>query len=264
VRRAPTARALAAALAAASVCLATATPARADAVVLAPSQDASIFDGTAGSSDLADGGGPYLWLSVTAEGLNRRALLKFDVSSIPAGAQVREVRLTLYQSRSRESHAVAVHRLTRAWSQGAANGGSAGAGAPAGTGDVTWLHALRPLQAWTSPGGDHASLASASIPVGFAGQFYTWGPTAALVADVQSWVDQPAGNHGWLLIGHEQGQQNAKRFESRDNSEASLWPRLKVVYDPPTPVGEGDIPIPLWALALLAGAFGVRLWKGAR
>lgn len=248
----------------AAACLGPATAARADAVVLAPSQDASIFDGSSSSADLADGRGPYLWLSVTAEGLNRRALLKFDVSAIPAGARVLEVRLSLYESRSREDHNVAVHRLLRAWSEGPANGGSAGAGAPAGASDVTWLQALRPQQAWAVPGGDHAPLASASIPVGFAGQFYTWGPTAALVADVQSWVDQPAGNHGWLLIGHEQGQQNAKRFESRDNSEASLRPRLEVVYDPPMPVGEGDIPIPPWALALLAGAFGARLWKGAR
>lgn len=241
----------------------TVAPVHADVLALTPAQDTSIYNGTSGSNSLADGAGPYLWLSVTAEGLNRRALLRFDVSAIPPGALVREVRLSLYESRSREGHAVEVHRLLRGWGEGSSNGGSAGAGAPAAPGDATWVHAVHPNQAWDVPGGDFAPAPSASIQVDFPGQFYTWGPTGGLTADVQAWVNQPGSNHGWILIGNEQGNQNAKRFESRDNTEASLRPRLEVVYDPPAPVSDGDIPIPAWALVLLAGAFGRRLWSGS-
>lgn len=240
-----------------------ATSVHADSVTVAPTQDTSIFSGTSGSNSLADGAGPYLWLSVTAEGLNRRALLRFDVSAIPPGALVREVRLSLYESRSRENHAVQVHRLLRAWGEGGSNGGSAGAGALALPGDATWVNAVHPNQGWYAPGGDFAPAPSASIQVGFPGQFYTWGPTGGLSADVQAWVDHPGSNHGWILIGNEQGNQNAKRFESRDNTEASLRPRLEVVYDPPALASDGDIPIPAWALLALTGAFGHRLWRGS-
>jgi len=228
--------------------------ARADELTFVPAQDTSIYSGTPGSQTLSDGAGPYLWLSVTAEGLNRRALVRFDVSAIPAGSVVREARLSLYESRSREDHVVSAHRLLRAWGEGTSSGGSAGTGAPATPGDATWLRAVFPDVAWTTPGGDFIAAPSASVLVGLPGEFYTWaGP--GLVADVQAWVDQAANNHGWILIGNESGQQNAKRFESRNGAQPSVFPRLVVAYDPPLST-TGDIPVPFWALALLAGALG--------
>ncbi|MFN0160440.1 MAG: DNRLRE domain-containing protein [Burkholderiales bacterium] len=225
------------------------------------SQDTSIFFGTPAAPTLSDGSGDNLWLSVTAEGLGRRLLVKFDVSAIPTGATIRSVTLSLYQSRSRDNHDVTVHRLLASWGEGASNAGSAGTGAPAAAGDATWVNRFHPATAWTTPGGDFDPASSAVTLVGPPDLFYSWaaavpeggGPIPRLVSDVQAWVNAPASNHGWILIGKETGSQNAKRFQSRNNSLAENRPRLTVVYDPPPPAGEdGDVPLPAWALALLA------------
>jgi hypothetical protein len=59
--------------------------------------------------------------------------------------------------------------------------------------------------------------------------FYSWsGP--ALVADVQSWLDNPQNNFGWVLIGNESVPQTAKRFDTRENIETSFRPALSVQY----------------------------------
>lgn len=230
-----------------------------------PVADTTIYGGTAISDGLSDGAGAYLWMSVTAEGLVRRALLRFDLQAIPRGALVREARLTLYQSRSREDHAVQVHRLLSPWGEAASNAGSAGNGAPAQAGDATWIRSRFPDIAWASPGGDFTPAASASIVVRGPGESYTWGSTATMVQDVQRWVDEPASNHGWILIGHEAGNQNAKRFESRNNSNAAIRPRLVVVYDEPGLAAvDTDIPVPGWALALLAAGLAWRAGRPAR
>ena len=50
-------------------------------------------------------------------------------------------------------------------------------------------------------GGDFSGTASASQSVGAIGQ-YTWS-SAQMVADVQSWLDTPASNFGWLVLGDE-------------------------------------------------------------
>jgi hypothetical protein len=241
------------------VAWAAVSAAHAEVVTLNPVQDTSIFSGTPESAGLSDGSGDYLWTSVTDAGLVRRALVKFDVTAIPAGSVVREVRVSLYQSRSRENHAVSIHRLTRGWGESTSNAGGAGTGAPAAPGDATWVRTIHPNLPWSVPGGDFVAIAGASTFVAFQGEFYTWGTTPNLVSDVQSWVDQPAANHGWILIGSEAGQKTAKRFESRNNATVSARPRLEVVYDPPTIASDGDIPVPPWALVVLAGALAGRM-----
>lgn len=225
-------------------------------LVLTPTQDNSIFAG-GGYESRSDGAGDFLWLSVTAGGINLRCLVKFDTTSIPAGSIIRQVTLSLYESRARNEHVVRVHRLQRSWGESSSNGGGSGEGADAAPGDATWSHAFHPGVAWTQAGGDYLATASAQASVGTQGVFYSWGPNAALAADVQAWVNDASANHGWILIGDEQGLQNAKRFESRNNASSTNRPRLVVVYDPPE-MGAGDVPLPAWALwamgALMGGA----------
>jgi hypothetical protein len=224
-------------------------------VVLSPSQDNTVYTGN-GFETRSDGQGDYLWLSVTAGGVNRRTLIKFDTSGIPPGAVVTAVTFSLYESRARDAHTVTLHRLLRSWGEGASNGGGQGEGAPAAPGDATWLHAFFPAVFWAQPGGDHVAAPSATATVGFPGEFYRWGPNAGLRDDVQAWVDSPASNHGWILIGQEGGLQNAKRFESRNNSVAANRPQLRVVYELQD---QGDVPLPAWLLAAAAAGIGWRL-----
>lgn len=223
-------------------------------LTLTASHDASIYGGAAGYEQTADGAGPYLWTSVTAAGVARRALLRFDLSAIPPGSLVQQVELSLYLSRAQDRDPlVSAHRLLAAWTEGPANGGSQGHGAPASAGDVTWVRRSFPGQPWAQPGGDFDALPSASVNLGFSGERHVWGPTPRLSADVQGWLADPAGNHGWILIGVESNSQNAKRFESRDSSPA-VRPSLRVVYAPAALAEEGDIPVPLWALGALGAA----------
>ena len=227
-------------------------------LTLEPAADASIHASAGTAAPLADGSGGYLWLSTTAEGLVRRALLRFDLSPVPAGAVVRQAQLVLYESRSRTNHAVTLHRVLQAWSEGPSDSGASGAGVPPVAGDVTWANAVHPAQAWAQPGGAFDAVASASLVVGLPNQTYTWGSTAAMVADVQRWVDQPAANHGWILIGDETTQQSAKRFESRQNTVGVNRPRLRVVYDLPSDLSS-DVPLPPWAALVAAALLAARL-----
>jgi hypothetical protein len=232
-------------------------------------QDSSVFSGTLGSENFADGSGDYLWLAVTAEGLNRRMLIKFDLAGVPAGAVVRRVTVTLWESRARDEHEVAMHRLLASWGEAGSNAGGQGSGAAAQPGDATWINRFHPGTPWTSPGGDFDNAPSAVLQVGAPNTTYAWdsgppppagAPVHRLVSDVQGWLAAPASNHGWIFVGAEAGLQNAKRFESRNNAVTSLRPRMTIVYSPADAAGsDADVPVPPWALALLA----VSLWAAA-
>lgn len=180
----------------------------------------------------------------------RRSLLRFDLSSIAPGSVIEGVELRLFETRSRENYDVSVHRVLQAWGEGTSNGGSGGAPGTATMGDATWLNAVLPGVAWNTPGGDFESVASATTNVGFAGAFYTWS-SARMVADVQSWVDAPSSNHGWILIGLENVIKNPKLFGS---AESAVSPMLSVQV---TPVPEPAAYLML-ALGLGVIAFAVR------
>ncbi|MFN0183366.1 MAG: DNRLRE domain-containing protein [Aquabacterium sp.] len=221
---------------------------------LSPLADATVFTAQGGGTDydqVADGRGGSLWTSVTAGGVVRRALVKFDLSPLPPGAVVQSVQLSIHQIRSREDHPVALHRLLGPWTEGPADGGDAGVGALASAGDVTWTHRSWPDQTWAVRGTDYVPTASGSVLVAGAPATYTWPSTAQMVADVQLWLNQPATHHGWLLIGKETGEQNAKRFASRENGSVTSRPVLVVMATVPADL---DVPLPAWALLLLGGA----------
>jgi hypothetical protein len=232
---------------------------------LTPAADATIFGEQTGgpaADGLADGAGPNVWTSVLASGVTRRALLRFDLGALPPGAQVMSVSLSLFQVRARDSHAVQLHRVLASWSEGPANPGGTGAGVPAQAGDSTWSHRRWPDLLWAQRGGDFVATASASTLVGGGTGVFTWSSTPQLVADVQGWLAQPGSNHGWILIGDDQGLQNAKRFSSREDVPAGR-PTLTITYQP-LPEREGDVPLPPWALALLGASVGAVLMRRSR
>lgn len=236
-------------------------PAQAANYTLAPVQDASIFNIAGGPQ--ADGKGDDLWLGLTAGGFERRALLRFDLSVIPAGEAITSARLRLHVTRSIRSSndATTLHRLQAAWNEGpSASGG--GAGATAVAGDVTWQHRIHPDQAWAQPGGDFIATASATQSVGA-----VVSPTlveyqgATLVSDLQLWHSQPATNFGWMLRAAPQGEAvTAKRFASRENGVPALRPQL-LIETTQAPANDGDVPLPTWAIALLASALFARIWR---
>jgi hypothetical protein len=199
--------------------------------IIPPFKDNTMFE----EDDLSNGVGVHIFTGETAVSAARRALLAFAVSdSVCAGAVIDSVRLTLRMSRTRTATArvVSLHRLTADWGEGLSDaGGEEGAGIAAEPGDVTWRHRFYDATLWTTSGGDFEAAASAQQSVGNIG-LYTWS-SPQMTADVQSWVDSPASNFGWIVIGDESTFATAKRFDSRENATAANRPRLTVYYTVP-------------------------------
>ncbi len=218
------------------------------------------------SASTSNGAGQYLFSGFTNNGTERRAVLHFDVSSIPAGSTIVAATVTLHQNRvaggSSPSDLFGLRRITADWGEGTSDGGtSEGGGGPATPNDATWCERFYQVAQWANLGGDFISPASATIAVGTTSPAsYVWGPTAGLAADVQGWVDAPASNFGWILIqdlvsppplGEPEGAVGtARRFDSREGT-AAVQPRLEVTYLQPPTV---EVPtLSHWGLALLAG-----------
>ena len=207
--------------------------ASAETVVLAPSKDNTLYQNSSGQ--LSNGKGNYLFVGRTDDpGLIRRGLIRFDLSSIPANATISDVTLTMFSSSPQDNSPVSVslRKVARDWGEGASNAPlEEGGGTQAQTGDATWIHTFFNSGMWNSAGGDFSGTASASTPVGAADRFYTWSGSG-LIADVQGWVGNSAGNFGWAIIGGEGSEETAERFNSRENT--SNPPRLTVTYTTPT------------------------------
>jgi hypothetical protein len=237
--------------------LALGAPLRADQISLTPVKDASIYEDHFGF--LANGAGEYLFTGTNGAQQPRRALLRFDLSSIPAGATVQQVTLKITVTRTPEinqSHGVSLHRLTTSWSEGPSNPeGEEGGGAPSLPGDATWVHKYYSSQQWATPGGDFYSSPSATISIpDLSPQNCTFGSTPGLIADVQAWVNAPASNYGWIAIGDEAAPGSARRFNSREHADPSTRPLLQVNYtlpDPPScyPNCDGSTSVPFLNVA---------------
>lgn len=207
-----------------------------ETIVLEPSKDNTLYESDTG--DLSNGSGAYFFAGRVAGfggGAKRRGLIAFDVAgSIPAGATINSVTLQLHVSLTAflppETN-VTLHRVVRDWGEGISDSNfmGGGQGAIPSTGDATWIHTLFDTDFWTNPGGDFSVTASAGQSVGGI-DFYSWGSTAAMVADVQAWLDDPSTNFGWLIRGDENIIQTAKRFDSRENLIPDNRPKLTIDF----------------------------------
>ncbi len=201
---------------------------------LTPDRDNTLYEDSTGQ--LSNGAGQFIFAGVTNQPLIRRGALHFDVagSQIPAGSTIDSVTLTLHMSRTiGGTTTVSLHRFTSAWGEGGSQaGGAEGMGAASMTDDVTWIHAFFDTVSWTTPGGDFAAAATASTLVQTTG-FYRWGSTPAVVADVQTWLDNPSTNFGWMIVGDESSPVTAKRFDSRENDVVANRPSLEIFYTAP-------------------------------
>jgi spore coat protein A len=207
-------------------------------VTVAPSKDNTLYEDATGS--LSNGAGTKVIASKSSTGFIRRGVLAFNlVPAVPTGATVTNAILTMYNAQvGTNSATVTVHKATSDWGEGTSLAtGDEDAGAPSTTGDATWIHRFYPSTNWTTAGGDYIATESASTSVGNA-DVYSW-TSAALIADVQGWVNTPTTNFGWVVRGKETGPGNAlKQFESRQSTDPTRRPKLEVTYlAPTTPTG---------------------------
>lgn len=234
----------------------------ADVATLTASADATLYeepDGLIGNSK-----GQYLFAGRTAFAptLARRALIRFDLSSIPAGSTIDAVEVRMRLSRTISAdQPVALHRATTNWAEGtSAAVAEEGGGTLAEPGDPTWVHASYPGTNWANIGGDFVATASGVQMVGATiGSVFSWS-SPGLLADVAGWHDGSLANFGWTVLGNEVSDVTAKRFDSRDGiGLGAMAPTLVVTFTPPPPcVGDynGDNMVTFADITLILALFG--------
>lgn len=169
-------------------------------------------------------------LTVADEATLSRGLVRFDLSSIPAADRIDWATLDLYTQSvaGAETTAIAVHRVTRSWTEGTGLGSLTLNGA-------SWM-STNGLVTWISPGGDFAASPSASefVPAAI-DHWQSWEITDL----VNAWHDSASANFGAILkIGSEStGAGRVRAFQSSDAGNATLNPRLTLYVTP-----NGNIP----------------------
>lgn len=214
------------------VAAALAAPAMAQTASINPAKDNTLYLSATGN--VSNALGSHMFAGRNSAGNTRRALMQFDLeASIPAGATITGATLRVnVSSANAATLPFSLHRLTADWGEGTSQAtGSEGSGAPSTPGDATWLHRSFNSVLWMNQGGDFNPLASATTSIGDIG-FYEWSAGPAMLADLQSWLDNPAMNFGWIVLGGESGPSTAKRFDTKDNPNAAVRPVLTVQYVP--------------------------------
>jgi len=202
------------------------------AITLTPSKDNTLYENATGN--LSNGAGSYLFTGRTRNFGIRRAVLAFDLSSIPNDAVITDVDLSVFVDKSASFAPVNVTllRLTADWGEGASRANSPeGAGGTAQPGDATWIHRFSTATRWTTAGGDFISQASATTSMDGENKTFTWSSTG-MVDDVQNWVLNPSTNFGWIVRGVEGTTMTAVRFGSRTNPAEAQRPHLTIQYVP--------------------------------
>lgn len=208
--------------------------------------DNTLYESPTGA--LSNGKGPSIFCGVTGNGDIRRALMKFDVAAnVPAGAKIlsASINLNVVQSTVALPTPATGHRVTQAWGEGNSIAfGGGGGGAPAQNNDATWVHTFRPGSLWTSVGGDFVATPSFTMALPALG---AGSSVASLEAatDVQTWLDTPAQNFGWLLKLDEVLSSTARRISSREATSGQ--PTLTVTYLLPGQVGTVGVGCPVGA-----------------
>jgi hypothetical protein len=147
-------------------------------------------------------------------------LLYWDLTSIPAGSRVSAVDITLNITNG-SSHIFNFFEAQRDWVEG----------------EATWIN-YASGQSWQLAGGDGSGDRGSTVLASLSG---TKGlKTIALnpegVAVVQSWLDNPASNHGFIVLNYASASDGLD-FSSRENRTAANRPKLTVTYSTAGPGG---------------------------
>lgn len=208
--------------------VAASAPLSAAVIELRPSADAGLHSSF---PDRNYGAAGDFIVGTLNNGSPNRAVLAFDIAGgVPAGATINSVSLALSDQSNNTVVAsnFGLHRMLKDWDEG----GGAGI-VNAADGEVTWNSQAQAGALWAAPGGrageDFQAAASGTYNTGAGGFVFASAP--GLVGDVQSWVDSPASNYGWIMVSDAEGtQRTARRLGSREDGAGS--PVLTIDYTP--------------------------------
>jgi len=227
-------------------------------VEIGAEQDATLLGGSDATTNnsLAD---PGIFAGTDGEGNPKRGLIEFNIASaVPAGATITGVKLQLTLGQVAGSgggssggtngpETISLYDETQAWGQptnvaGATTFGGHGHGAAPDPGDATWNYSFFDTTPWTLAGGDWTSslpdIADASVNGTLTS--FTWS-SAAMVTDVQNWLNNPAANFGWIIKNaDETDPTDFRAFWSAQgaaaNNDPSLAPELSITYVAASPM----------------------------
>ncbi len=163
-----------------------------------------------------------LWVGASADAVHR-PILEFDLRDVPADAEVEAATLSLWHgTHFQQTVTVDVHRLARAWTEGAVNGCN-GQGAD-------WYETVGGTR-WSTSGGDFDPQVFASVTAPN-GQAPSW-DDFNVASLVQGWVDGSAPNLGFLLKTRDESAVPDRAFTyfADDYSVSpTLRPKLAITY----------------------------------
>ncbi|MCS7039609.1 MAG: DNRLRE domain-containing protein, partial [Caldilineales bacterium] len=143
-----------------------------------------------------------------------RALLRFDLSGIPAGSTITSATLSLWVKEVRDGNiSIRAHKLTNSWNEA----------------QVTWKARDKAANLlWTTQGGDYqaAILDSQTLIKGTKNAWASWNLTTA----VNDWYTNPATNYGVILEAPVSTPKGEAKFKSSDDGTASQRPKLEVCF----------------------------------
>jgi len=145
----------------------------------------------------------------------QRALLQFDLSSIPAGSTINSATLKLQSTQIGGTLNISVYEVTESWSEGSGTG-TAGA--------ANWNERAAGTN-WTTAGGTYDPTAVANLNTNATGQ-HTWNITSL----VQAWFSGTKTNNGLMVASPDGG---GNRTVTYDSSEGATVPVLEINYTPP-------------------------------
>jgi hypothetical protein len=222
-------------------------------------RDTTIFTPGTGNS----GGGQSQMYAGTGGTANSadRALVHFDVAdNVPSGVTVQSVTLSLTLSQvagggmgagDSTPREIDLHQLSSNWGEGTVSNGG-GQGGLANAGDATWINAFAPSTPWSTPtntpGGKFAAAASgAQVVNNVVNTVFAWDSTVTtlngggatdnskMVADVQSWLNSPLTNFGWILNNTDETDSRTFRAFFTREAAASVRPQLTITFAVPEP-----------------------------
>ncbi len=142
---------------------------------------------------------------------NVRALMQFDLGSIPAGATITSATLQLEATSNTGAFDINVYEVTEAWVEGSGNG----------TADAASWDARQPSVAWSTPGGTYDPTIIATLNTSLIGQ-HSWDITSLVTA----WYGGSTVNNG-IIIGSPDGGGDVVTY---DSSEGATPPTLVITY----------------------------------
>ncbi len=174
--------------------------------------DTTLFEATPDTNAGGDDGTSVFGEIDNVDGERERALVRFDLSDVPANGTVTSAKVTFTSADPGDQ--VVAHEVLEDWDEAEATWNQAAAGTP-----------------WSTPGGELGAAISDPVAVGAPGE-----PVEVVLdtATVQGWVDDPATNFGFALVST--GHADTAHLYTSERGTEEQRPVFEIVVEVPDPV----------------------------